>query len=88
MIIIAHGDTAVLAIVAPGAVLTVTVGLCFVPVLAISHILAGAEHVAVGCFSIGREIYTHVDDGLSLLTFLGRNDDNTTGGLSTIDGSR
>ena len=88
MIIVAHGDTAVLAIVAPGAVLTVAVGLSLVPVLAISHILAGAEHLAIGSLGIGGEVHAHADDRLALLTFLGGDDDNTTGGLGTVDGSR
>ena len=88
VIIVTCGDTAILAIVAPRAILTIAIRLGLIPVFAISHILAGAEHLAIGSLRISSQVYAHVDDGFALLTLLGGDDDYTACSFCTIDGSR
>ena len=88
VVVVAHGYTAVLAIVSPCAILTIAVGLGLVPVFAVGHILAGTEHVAISGLGIGGEVHAHIDDWLALLTFLSGDDDDTAGCLGTIDSCR
>ena len=87
VIIITGGYATVLSIVAPGSVLTITIGLSLEPVFTILHVSIRSEYVAIGGLGVGSEVHTDIDDRLTLLTLLGSNDDDTTGSLSTVDGS-